>query len=155
MLIVTFFNEGLEDFEIIGKAGKIIRLVKVKMIFYHYILSYLISYMQVMRILRIYKLVRHFAGLQSLFYTLQQASLYYNNMQTNYLFDLVGWVTSSFVTLGPILSSSFLHNPFIMLRCQQMVSKATAFYGKLKVQEAISQRKHETYKLHFRCHSLS
>ena len=26
-----------------------------------------------MRILRIYKLVRHFAGLQSLFYTLQQA----------------------------------------------------------------------------------
>ena len=26
-----------------------------------------------MRILRVYKLVRHFAGLQSLFYTLQQA----------------------------------------------------------------------------------
>lgn len=47
--------EGLEDFELIGKAGKIIRLVKV------------------MRILRIYKLVRHFAGLQSLFCTLQQA----------------------------------------------------------------------------------
>ena len=29
--------------------------------------------LKVMRILRIYKLVRHFAGLQSLFYTLQQA----------------------------------------------------------------------------------
>ena len=28
---------------------------------------------RVMRILRIFKLVRHFAGLQSLFYTLQQA----------------------------------------------------------------------------------
>ena len=50
---VSLLLEGLEDFEIIGKAGKIIRLVKV------------------MRILRIYKLVRHFAGLQSLFYTLQ------------------------------------------------------------------------------------
>ena len=52
---VSILLEGLEDFEIIGKAGKIIRLIKV------------------MRILRIYKLVRHFAGLQSLFYTLQQA----------------------------------------------------------------------------------
>ena len=57
--IIPFFLslllEGLEDFEIIGKTGKIIRLIKV------------------MRILRVYKLVRHFAGLQSLFYTLQQA----------------------------------------------------------------------------------
>ena len=44
-----------QDFAIIGKTGKIIRLIKV------------------MRILRVYKLVRHFAGLQSLFYTLQQA----------------------------------------------------------------------------------
>ena len=52
---LSILLEGLKDFEIIGKAGKIIRLIKV------------------MRILRIYKLVRHFAGLQSLFYTLQQA----------------------------------------------------------------------------------
>ena len=52
---LSLLLKGLEDFEIIGKAGKIIRLVKV------------------MRILRIYKLVRHFAGLQALFYTLQQA----------------------------------------------------------------------------------
>ena len=67
----VFVSEGLEDFEIIGKAGKIIRLVKVKII-----LSHLILYpWKVMRILRIYKLVRHFAGLQSLFYTLQQAIL--------------------------------------------------------------------------------
>ncbi len=36
--------------------------------------------MQVMRILRIYKLVRHFAGLQSLFYTLQQAYKVYENI---------------------------------------------------------------------------
>ena len=36
-----------------------------------------------MRILRIYKLVRHFAGLQSLFYTLQQAIL-----PSQYLFSL-------------------------------------------------------------------
>ena len=47
--------EGLEDYQIIGKAGKIIRLMKV------------------MRIFRVYKLFRHFAGLQSLLYTLQQA----------------------------------------------------------------------------------
>ena len=52
---LSLLLEGLEDFEIIGKTGKIIRLIKV------------------MRILRVYKLVRHFAGLQSLFYTLQQA----------------------------------------------------------------------------------
>ena len=52
---LSLLLEGLEDFEIIGKAGKIIRLVRV------------------MGILRIFKLVRHFAGLQSLLYTLQQA----------------------------------------------------------------------------------
>ena len=51
---VSLILEGLEDYEIIGKAGKIIRLMKV------------------MRILRVYKLFRHFAGLQSLIYTLQQ-----------------------------------------------------------------------------------
>ena len=44
---------GLEDFEIIGKTGKMIRLVRV------------------MRILRIFKLVRHFAGLQSLYVDIQ------------------------------------------------------------------------------------
>jgi len=46
---------GLQDFEIMGKAGKIVRLVRV------------------MRVMRIFKLVRHFAGLQSLIYTLNQA----------------------------------------------------------------------------------
>ena len=51
----SLVNLYIQDFEIIGKTGKIIRLIKV------------------MRILRVYKLVRHFAGLQSLFYTLQQA----------------------------------------------------------------------------------
>ena len=45
----------MQDFEIMGKAGKIVRLVRV------------------MRVMRIFKLVRHFAGLQSLIYTLQQA----------------------------------------------------------------------------------
>ena len=52
---VSLILEGLEDYEIIGKAGKMIRLMKV------------------MRMLRVYKLFRHFAGLQSLLYTLQQA----------------------------------------------------------------------------------
>ena len=52
---VSLVIEGLEDYEIIGKAGKIIRLIRI------------------MRILRIFKLVRHFAGLQSLIHTLQQA----------------------------------------------------------------------------------
>lgn len=57
--IIPFFLDlvigGLQDFEIMGKAGKIVRLVRV------------------MRIMRIFKLVRHFAGLQSLIYTLNQA----------------------------------------------------------------------------------
>lgn len=52
---ISMALEELEDFQIIGKAGKIIRLMKV------------------MRIFRVYKLFRHFAGLQSLLYTLQQA----------------------------------------------------------------------------------
>ena len=52
---LSLLLENLDDFEIIGKTGKMIRLVRV------------------MRILRIFKLVRHFAGLQSLFHTLQQA----------------------------------------------------------------------------------
>ena len=94
LAIVPFYLslllEGLEDFEIIGKAGKIIRLVKVavggkiknncwtlmgqKM---HIFAS------QVMRILRVYRLVRHFAGLQSLFFTLQQAfSIFWYNIET-------------------------------------------------------------------------
>merc|ERR1712062_636110 len=57
--IIPFFLDliigGLQDFQIMGKAGKIVRLVRV------------------MRIMRIFKLVRHFAGLQSLLYTLKQA----------------------------------------------------------------------------------
>ena len=52
---ISMILEELEDYQIIGKAGKIIRLMKV------------------MRIFRVYKLFRHFAGLQSLIYTLQQA----------------------------------------------------------------------------------
>ena len=52
---LTLVLEELEDYQIVGKAGKIVRL------------------MRVMRILRVYKLFRHFAGLQSLIYTLHQA----------------------------------------------------------------------------------
>ena len=52
---VSLLLEGLEDYEIIGKATKIVRLMKV------------------IRVMRVYKLFRHFAGLQSLIYTLQQA----------------------------------------------------------------------------------
>lgn len=52
---LSLLLEGLEDYQIIGKTGKIIRLIRV------------------MRILRVFKLVRHFAGLQSIFMTLKQA----------------------------------------------------------------------------------
>ena len=85
LAIVPFYLslllEGLEDFEIIGKAGKIIRLVKVavggkiknicRTLLFGQKIHIFAS--QVMRILRVYRLVRHFAGLQSLFFTLQQA----------------------------------------------------------------------------------
>ena len=54
-IYVSFAFSYLEDYEIIGKAGKIVRLMKV------------------MRILRIYKLFRHFAGLQALLFTLKEA----------------------------------------------------------------------------------
>jgi len=50
-----FIVEGIKDTQVIGRAGKVLRLIRV------------------MRILRIFKLVRHFAGLQSLLSTLQQA----------------------------------------------------------------------------------
>ena len=47
---------------------------------------------RVMRILRIFKLVRHFAGLQSLFMTLRQASVFeafkYNLQSWSIIFDL-------------------------------------------------------------------
>ena len=46
----------ISEFHIIGKAGKVIRLVRVT------------------KVLRVFKLVRHFAGLQSLFYTIRRAS---------------------------------------------------------------------------------
>ena len=59
------------------KTGKIIRLIKV------------------MRILRVYKLVRHFAGLQSLFYTLQQAY-----KELGLLFILVAVAILTFSSLG-------------------------------------------------------
>ena len=52
---ISLILEELEDVEIIGKAGKIIRFMKV------------------LRIFRVYKLFKHFAGLQSLLYTMQQA----------------------------------------------------------------------------------
>nr|XP_040575463.1 potassium voltage-gated channel protein Shab-like isoform X1 [Lepeophtheirus salmonis] len=52
---ISFILTNLEDYRIIARAGKIIRLTRV------------------LRILRIFKLVRHFAGLQSLFYTVKQA----------------------------------------------------------------------------------
>ena len=54
MNLTAYILRLLQDFEIMGKAGKIVRLVRV------------------MRIMRIFKLVRHFAGPQSLIYTLNQ-----------------------------------------------------------------------------------
>ena len=53
--LFSFVLDHLSEFHIIGKAGKVLRLVRVT------------------RILRVFKLVRHFAGLQSLFATLKQA----------------------------------------------------------------------------------
>ena len=46
---------GLEDMQIIGKTGNIMRLIRI------------------MRILRVFKMVRHFSSLQSLIYTLRKA----------------------------------------------------------------------------------
>ena len=66
---LSLLLEGLEDFQIIGKTGKIIRLVIPGM----RMAPFMIIQVRVMRILRIFKLVRHFAGLQSLIFTLQQA----------------------------------------------------------------------------------
>ena len=77
---ISILLEGLQDFEIIGKAGKILRLMKVKYRVWKCSKS-LCNGMgnkvintksevrfnvdtQVMRILRIYKLFRHFGGLQ-------------------------------------------------------------------------------------------
>ena len=54
-LYLSMAIEQLEDWEIIGKAGKTIRLVRL------------------LRIIRIFKLVRHFAGLQALVQTLSEA----------------------------------------------------------------------------------
>ena len=45
---------------------------------------------RVMRILRIFKLVRHFAGLQSLFMTLRQASVF-----EAFRYNLQSWSTKS------------------------------------------------------------
>ena len=53
---INFIVDHLSEFHIIGKAGKVVRLVRVT------------------KILRVFKLVRHFAGLQSLFFTIKQAS---------------------------------------------------------------------------------
>ena len=53
---ITLLIDHLEDIQIIGRAGKLIRFVRV------------------FRIMRIFKLVRHFAGLQSLADTVHQAS---------------------------------------------------------------------------------
>ena len=66
---ISLILEGLEDFEIIGKTSKMIRLVRLIIRYQHLTMGQV----RIMRILRIFKLVRHFAGLQSLFYTLQQA----------------------------------------------------------------------------------
>ena len=76
---ISLVLEGLEDFEIIGKTGKIIRLVGEG----GGDGDSLDLQVRVMRILRIFKLVRHFAGLQSLFYTLQQAYQVYSSLVPN------------------------------------------------------------------------
>eukprot|EP00094_Tigriopus_californicus_P010656 TCALIF_10280-PA protein Name:"Similar to Kcnb1 Potassium voltage-gated channel subfamily B member 1 (Rattus norvegicus)" AED:0.14 eAED:0.14 QI:442/0.5/0.6/0.8/0.25/0.4/5/0/478 len=53
---INFIVDHLSEFHIIGKAGKVVRLVRVT------------------KILRVFKLVRHFAGLQSMFFTIRQAA---------------------------------------------------------------------------------
>ena len=85
LAIVPFYLalvlEGLEDMEIIGKAGKIVRLVRFVQtstrycVLMLYFINRLIPFcvFRIMRILRIFKMVRHFVGLQSLVYTLHQA----------------------------------------------------------------------------------
>jgi len=52
---LSFAVDELKDTMVIGRAGKVLRLIRV------------------MRILRVFKLVRHFTGLQTLLCTMQQA----------------------------------------------------------------------------------
>ena len=52
---ISLILEGLEDYQIIGRAGKMLRLMKI------------------LKIFRVFKLFRHFAGLRAIIYTLKQA----------------------------------------------------------------------------------
>ena len=84
---LSLLLEGLEDYQIIGKTGKIIRLIRV------------------MRILRVFKLVRHFAGLQSIFMTLQQA---YQVSISSYIHIFILFVYSLIFSLKEILFRSLV-----------------------------------------------
>ena len=59
--LLSLLVEGLEEWEMVGETGRMIRIVGV------------------MRILRVFKLVRHFAGLQAIFLTLQQVNISLRN----------------------------------------------------------------------------
>ncbi len=76
---LTIFLAQLEDVQIIGKAGKVVRLVSPPLhktarvlLPMHVLISGADFQIRIMRILRVFKLVRHFAGLQSLVHTLHQ-----------------------------------------------------------------------------------
>ena len=56
-----------------------------------------------MRIMRIFKLVRHFAGLQSLIYTLNQATIYLFIYLSIYLSILIYTLNQAYKELGLLL----------------------------------------------------
>ena len=84
---INFIVDHLSEFHIIGKAGKVVRLVRVT------------------KILRVFKLVRHFAGLQSLFFTIRQAA-----RELGLLIMLIGVSVLTFSSLVYFAEKDDSHN---------------------------------------------
>ena len=74
--IFSILLEGLKEFEVVGKTGKIIRLIRIlRILRKNFVTTYysVSIYFILDSTYRLFKLVRHFAGLQSLLITIQQA----------------------------------------------------------------------------------
>ena len=81
---ISLILEGLEDYQIISRAGKMIRLMKI------------------LKIFRVYKLFRHFAGLRSLLYTLKQAY-----KELGLLFHVIGVTVLTFASIVYLCEAEF------------------------------------------------
>lgn len=84
---ISLILEGLEDYRLISRAGKMIRLMKI------------------LKIFRVYKLFRHFAGLRSLLYTLKQAY-----KELGLLFHVIGVTVLSFASVVYLCEAEFSLN---------------------------------------------